>query len=244
MSLLMEKLAELQQYVKCPKNQFNNFGKYHYRNCEDILEGIKPHLGDASLVLSDEVIVVGDRVYVKATATLYVGQLSISNTGFAREPIAKKGMDESQITGAASSYARKYALSGLLLLDDNKDADTQTDGLLSEDMRDHFLDLVANSQGFSLAAFMGTCDEDTQTLLFNSFEKGRISEGKKQARALQAHGISEWESFTGEIIGYIENQDVSSAQEAIDELEDYEKHFLRIRLGESMSRSLGALLKG
>ena len=123
---MYDKLIELQAAIKAPKSQTNAFGKYNYRSCEDILEAVKPKLKELelALLLTDSIEVVGDRVYVKAEAILTDGNKTISNFAYAREPLIKKGMDESQITGAASSYARKYALAGLLLLDDNKDADT------------------------------------------------------------------------------------------------------------------------
>ena len=119
------KLNTIQQQLKAPKGQTNNFGKYKYRSCEDILEAVKPHLGECSLVVSDDITVHAERVYVKATATLLDENSHViaSATGLAREPQTKKGMDESQITGAASSYARKYALNGLFAIDDTKDAD-------------------------------------------------------------------------------------------------------------------------
>lgn len=127
MSELHGKMVAIQSKLNCPKNQHNKFGGYQYRSCEDILEGVKPHLAEHGVVLvvSDEIEVLGDRVYVKARATVTLGNESMSAVGWAREPLNKKGMDESQITGAASSYARKYALNGLLCIDDNKDADSQ-----------------------------------------------------------------------------------------------------------------------
>ena len=121
----MTKLNEIQQHLKAPKNQFNAFGKYKYRSCEDILEAVKPLLGEATLVINDEIVAIGNRVYVKATATLKEAENEVSVSAYAREAEAKKGMDEAQITGATSSYARKYALNGLFLIDDTKDADTQ-----------------------------------------------------------------------------------------------------------------------
>ena len=121
-----EKVTKVQTELKAPKGQFNKFGNYNYRSCEDIVESIKPLLAKYGLYLniSDEIILVGDRYYVRATAMLTDGNAATTTTGFAREPNDKKGMDESQITGAASSYARKYALNGLLAIDDTKDADT------------------------------------------------------------------------------------------------------------------------
>lgn len=120
-------LATVQSELKAPKGQFNKFGGYNYRSCEDILEAVKPILKAHSLALhlTDEPAMVGERYYIKATAILtdFTGQ-QISSTAYAREPLDKKGMDESQITGTASSYARKYALNGLFCIDDTKDADT------------------------------------------------------------------------------------------------------------------------
>lgn len=120
-------LEKIQNKLKAPKNQYNSFGKYYYRSCEDILEALKPILAEHGVVLtlSDTIENIGNRYYVKATATLDMkDQGSVSVTAYAREEEEKKGMDGSQITGAASSYARKYALNGLFLIDDTKDADT------------------------------------------------------------------------------------------------------------------------
>lgn len=126
---LYQKLQKVQFEMKAPKNLTNTFGKYNYRNCESILEAFKPYGEKYGLVitLEDSVFKEGDRYYVMATATIIDAdepEQRISNTALARESEIKKGMDDSQITGTASSYARKYALNGLLLLDDTKDADT------------------------------------------------------------------------------------------------------------------------
>lgn len=122
----MNKLIQIQNELKAPKSRYNSFGKYSYRSCEDILEAVKPLLAkyDAVLTIRDEIIEVGSRVYVKAIATFETDGGARSVTAFAREPDSKKGMDDSQITGTASSYARKYALNGLFLIDDTKDPDT------------------------------------------------------------------------------------------------------------------------
>jgi hypothetical protein len=119
------KLNEIQQKLKAPKNQFNKFGNYKYRSCEDILEAVKPLLGESTLILSDSIENLGERFYVACTAIFREpdGQ-EITVKAYARESESKKGMDSAQITGAASSYARKYALNGLFLIDDNKDPDT------------------------------------------------------------------------------------------------------------------------
>lgn len=123
-----QKLMSVQKDLKAPKNQYNSFGKYRYRSCEDILEGVKPILNqyNCAITLADEIEQIGDRYYVKATATFFDCETgnAVSNTALARESDDKKGMDASQVTGTASSYARKYALNGLLLIDDTKDADT------------------------------------------------------------------------------------------------------------------------
>ena len=126
MSELTTKLGEVQHRLKAPKGQTNTFGHYRYRSCEDILEAVKPLLHETglTLTLSDDVVAVGDRVYVKATASITDGTDTTSNTAYAREAETKKGMDDSQVTGTASSYARKYALNGLFLIDDTRDADT------------------------------------------------------------------------------------------------------------------------
>lgn len=128
MENFMERIGQLQSELKVPKNQENTFGKYKYRSCEDILEAVKPLLREYHLIMtiSDNLIQVGARYYIQATATLRDTESDsyIQNTAFAREPENKKGMDDSQITGTASSYARKYALNGLFCIDDTKDADT------------------------------------------------------------------------------------------------------------------------
>jgi hypothetical protein len=133
MNEVLAKLMRIQTELKAPKGQFNSFGKYKYRSCEDILEGVKPLLRDyeCAITVSDEVVLIGERYYVKATATIHdcISGESFSNTALAREEAEKKGMDSSQVTGATSSYARKYALNGLLAIDDTKDSDaTNTHG--------------------------------------------------------------------------------------------------------------------
>lgn len=128
---LYEKLNRIQTELKAPKGQYNKFGKYYYRNCEDTLEALKPLLKETNtaLVITDEIKYIGNRFYVEATATLYDCDedtvFSISNKAYAREDDSKKGMDASQVTGASSSYARKYALNGLFAIDDTRDADSR-----------------------------------------------------------------------------------------------------------------------
>lgn len=133
---IRQKLLNIQVELKAPKEQRNNFGNYNYRNCEDILEAVKPLCDKekVTITLSDEVTLVGERYYIKAIATLTdiesEGQVVVH--GFAREEDTKKGMDSSQITGASSSYARKYALNGLFAIDDTKDSDTTNEAKTAE----------------------------------------------------------------------------------------------------------------
>ena len=121
-----QKIVAIQSELKAPKNQFNSFGKYKYRSCEDILEGVKPLLKKYELMqtIEDNIVQIGGRYYIVAKVSVIGNGTEHSVTAFAREPENKKGMDESQITGTASSYARKYALNGMWLIDDTKDADT------------------------------------------------------------------------------------------------------------------------
>lgn len=126
----MKELITIQSELKAPKSQFNKFGGYKYRKAEDILEAVKPLLAKqkCTLIITDDVVLIGNRIYVKATATIKneKGECETTN-GWAREEETKKGMDGSQITGASSSYARKYALNGLFAIDDNADSDTTND---------------------------------------------------------------------------------------------------------------------
>jgi len=122
---IIKKLAEIQAKLKVPKGQKNKFGDYPYRSCADILEAVKPLLGNCILTLTDEIKNIGNRFYVEATVNLSNGSDIISVNALAREAEIKKGMDQAQITGSASSYARKYALSGLFAIDDSKDDDTR-----------------------------------------------------------------------------------------------------------------------
>jgi hypothetical protein len=132
-SYKMSLLSTIQSELNAPKNQFNLFGKYKYRSLEDIFEGLKPLIKkhECSVTVRDELVVLGDRYYIKATASLFDkdGKLVAEGSGFAREEENKKGMDSAQVTGATSSYARKYAMNGLFAIDDTKDSDaTNTHG--------------------------------------------------------------------------------------------------------------------
>lgn len=154
-----QKIVAIQSMLKAPKGQYNSFGKYNYRSCEDILEGVKPLLSEQKLILTieDSIEMIGDRYYVKATATLSDGTNSISTSAYAREPLEKKGADASQVTGATSSYARKYALNGLLAIDDTKDADTMDN---SKKPVQQTQETVYNWQTLKARATQGGINED------------------------------------------------------------------------------------
>jgi len=133
---MIEKLIKIQSELKAPKGQYNSFGKYKYRNCEDIIEAVKPLLAREGLLMtiSDEIAQFNERFYVKAYVNITDGTKTANVTAYAREEETKKGMDGAQITGAASSYARKYALNGMFAIDDTKDADsTNTHGKTTEE---------------------------------------------------------------------------------------------------------------
>lgn len=155
----IEKIVAIQSELKAPKGQYNSFGKYNYRSCEDILEGVKPLLAKHGLVLTiqDSIDLIGDRFYVKATATITDGKQEISTSAYARESADKKGMDASQVTGATSSYARKYALNGLLAIDDTKDADTMDN---SKKPQQQTQETVYNWQTLKARATQGGISEE------------------------------------------------------------------------------------
>lgn len=157
--VLNQKVGDIQHKLKAPKGQYNSFGKYNYRSCEDILEGVKPLLKEHNLALliDDEIVQIGERYYVKATAKITDGREIVSATAYAREPDTKKGMDESQITGATSSYARKYALNALLCIDDTKDADTMDN---SKKPVQQTQETVYNWQTLKARATQGGISED------------------------------------------------------------------------------------
>jgi hypothetical protein len=169
---IYEKLNYIQCNLHAPKNQFNSFSNYNYRSCEDILEGLKPLLKETetAIAISDEIVSVEDRIYVKATVILMDckkdgNKESVSNTAFAREALAKKGMDEAQITGAASSYARKYALNGLFAIDDVKDPD-------SKDNRDKPGNDIQKKKEELANEFIG--DDETKSLEAESERTGVV----------------------------------------------------------------------
>lgn len=166
-----EKLIQIQSELKAPKGQYNSFGKYKYRNCEDILEAVKPLLKKQGLAirLSDDIVMIGSRYYVQATAEITDGETAVKSVAFAREEESKKGMDGSQVTGAASSYARKYALNGLLAIDDTKDSDTTNNG--SQDVQTEKKEYKCVSCGKPFEPFTHNGKEYTAVQAYHMTEK-------------------------------------------------------------------------
>lgn len=163
---ITQKLATIQQKLKAPKSQYNSFGKYAFRNAEDILEAVKPLCAETGtlVLLSDEIINIGSRFYVKSTAALIDAetQAQITVSANAREEEEKKGMDGSQVTGASSSYARKYALNGLFAIDDTKDSDTTNNaGADKNAVKGKQTPLVATKEQLAEAAALGVSLEQT-----------------------------------------------------------------------------------
>lgn len=176
----IEKIVAIQSELKAPKGQYNSFGKYNYRSCEDILEGVKPLLAKHGLVLTiqDSIDLIGDRFYVKATATITDGKEQLSTSAYARESLDKKGMDASQVTGATSSYARKYALNGLLAIDDTKDADTMDNSKKSVQQTQ---ETVYNWQTLKARAVQGgISEEELVHYVTETFKVSKPSELKQE----------------------------------------------------------------
>ena len=167
-----KKIVGIQENLNAPKNQMNKFGNYAYRSAEDILLALKPLIAKAGLVLiiNDEVVLIGERYYVKVTAKLTDGTNCIENNAFAREALSKKGMDEGQVTGSTSSYARKYALNGLLCIDDNKDSDSMKSVTLSEEINEKVLSdglNFINSNEEYIRSVWKRLDKDLQNLILS-----------------------------------------------------------------------------
>ena len=183
MSDLSNKLALIQQNLKAPKGQMNTYGGYKYRSCEDILEAVKPLLGDLVLTISDDIVEVGGRVYVKATVSLSSGSGNVSTTAFARESETKKGMDDSQITGSASSYARKYALNGLFCIDDTKDADATNEhdkpSLIDESQLAVIYDLLDKTDSDIEKFCKAFHVEGVESMLSSQFDKAMAALNRK-----------------------------------------------------------------
>lgn len=180
---IYQKLSYIQLNLKAPKNQYNKFGGYNYRNCEDIQEALKPLMNEMStvLIIGDELVLIGDRYYIKATARLMDMESgeAIENTAYAREEAEKKGMDASQITGSTSSYARKYALNGLFCIDDTKDMDCFPDDAKGgeKNTQDSNKKTAKSSKSKSSPEGQGKplIDEQQMNALFMEMERANVS---------------------------------------------------------------------
>ena len=241
-------LSKIQSLLKAPKGQFNNFGNYKYRSCEDILEAAKPVLAEfsMSIILSDEIVSVADRVYVKATATLCHddGKIAAQTTAYAREALTKRGMDESQVTGASSSYARKYALNGLLAIDDTKDADTRDNTGKDEyppkytpQHKAVFDELLAADDSLGLYAMMKVVGDEVYTDLFNSGDKGVKTAIKTRCREMEKIGKSLFDN----IEKAISENDSLLAIENIDGISEKGSSLLKRLLGKESYNKLFSL---
>lgn len=184
-----ERFLNLMSELKAPKNQYNKFGKYNYRSSEDILEAVKPLALKYQLIpnLTDELVIIGNRYYIKATASITDGKETFSATGYAREEENKKGMDGSQITGTASSYARKYAMNGLYQIDDSKDADTDEFSHQNKSQSSTKQELASSKQvGMLKAKVIEYCNKNNgeqsmlEQFLSNTFKVNSIYEADKK----------------------------------------------------------------
>lgn len=222
-----KELSRIQKELKTPKGQFNSFGKYKYRNCEDILEALKGVLGECHVTLSDEIAQIGDRVYVKATAKISLGDQSIEVSAFAREAQSKKGMDDSQVTGAASSYARKYALNGLFAIDDTKDSDTTNNGQTPKkteaplsngalDAQVEFSKVVHEGSGIDLFLLSERVGDEVYTELYNSFAPGSKVRMKAKCDELYKYGKEQCQITVNELFEATNSGDTWSIRELVE----------------------------
>ena len=191
-----EKLLKIQSSISVPKNQYNKFGNYDYRSCEDILSALKPILQThkCTVTVNDDLIFIGNRYYIKATATLVDCESgeSVSNQSFAREEDSKKGMDSSQITGTASSYARKYALNGLLLLDDVKDTDTNENQQQSQNAKaDKNQQQSQNAAGSNRDPKGGTQKKLIDKKVLDALRKRFKDNGVDETKVCSAYKVSD-----------------------------------------------------
>ncbi len=178
MSDFYSKLIKVQATLNAPKGQYNSFGKYNYRSCEDIMGAVKPLLAEHGLVqfVSDEIELIGDRYYVKATVTVTDGKTTHSVSALARESLNKKGMDDAQVTGSTSSYARKYALNGMYNIDDTKDADTnqyreQAKSKANQQVKQQATGFNPDEALAKATSAMSACDMNTLQKLWTTYSK-------------------------------------------------------------------------
>jgi len=188
-------LSIIQSELKAPKGQFNAFGKYKYRSCEDIVEAVKPVLRkyNFALIITDDIVLIGERYYVKATAKISNGTITYSATAFAREEETRKGMDGSQVTGSASSYARKYALNGLFAIDDTKDADS-SEPQKKETLQKETLPVVDE------------VGDDKRMYLITLLESSTYEERQKERLALKIESIKSVYNYDNALLNLQANQ--------------------------------------
>ena len=226
------KLAEIQQKLVAQKGQRNEFGGYQYRSAEDIMQAIKPHLGDLVVTITDDLREVGARVYVEAIVTIQDGTDAITTHAFAREPDMRKGQDVAQTTGSSSSYARKYALSGLFLIDNNQDPDQTSkhdethEPELDEALKAEFLALVAQGDAYLYFLFMQGQDAETQSAMFNEFPHGQKTQRKGECREMEKEGAAQARDMLDVFKGFISAQDDLGTVEMWDELIQPEKDYV------------------
>jgi len=238
-------LQRIQSNLEVPKGRYNKFGDFNYRSCEDILQAVKPLLNElgCTLILTDKVKKMGDRFYFVATA-----EFQDSNKGFtivkgmAREPLDRKGMDESQISGAASSYARKYALNGLFLLDDNKDADS-TFNFVESDI-DAFRDLIENEDGVTLLTMQVSDTDRYLALVREATPKAGRVKFKENLSELVQKAAADAQTQAAYLIELIDKDDAMGIQEATDELSKDEKMLVWRQLKPDQQDHVKAIMKG
>lgn len=200
MSDFYQKIVEIQTTLNAPKSQYNKFGKYPYRNCEDILEALKPLLKKHGLAqfISDEIVEVAGRIYVKATVRVTDGANTEKNTAYAREEENKKGMDAAQLTGATSSYARKYALNGMWDIDDNKDPDSNENHQQRNNQsgQQNQPALINEKQALDLQAMFESKGYTLQTML-SHWKLNSLSEIQSQNYQSFVENVKSWGNANG-----------------------------------------------
>ena len=213
-----EKLSEIQRGLAVPKGQRNDFGKYAYRSAEDVLHAVKPLLGGLTLITNTEMVAVGDRVYVKCTAIIRDDSESASASGYAREPLSRKGMDESQITGAATSYAKKYALGNLFAIDNEKDADTMPPPQpFTDEQQLEFTGIIEKGTGLGLVNFIERHGREVYTALYNSATKDKMK-FKAMCDELYAEGSATFDDIAHECKIALDMGDAEGFKEQVSDL--------------------------
>lgn len=250
---IYQKLVNVQNELKAPKSQRNTFGNYNYRNCEDILEAAKPLCKKHGLLLSldDRILNIGDRFYVVATAS--VVNIDKPEEKFlveasAREEAVKKGMDGSQVTGASSSYARKYALNGLFLIDDTKDADTKkpedNETLhYTQEQKNRFDKYVKDKDALRLYLFTKSIEESDYNSLYNSFPDGKKVAMKKECSELEKEGSAIAREIVETVTEQVKNNDPAYV-ENLEGLMDDEKKVLASMFNKDTLDKIKEMRKG